>query len=202
MKKLIEMLKEKIRNRLEMTRDRWRYSGWKYRTELVAKVAGIASVFLLAAGLAIAYAVGLSSSGDENVRVELDRSASLKGIDVDINGIRDDLDTYINARASKGGWTPIQTKSVQQAARATQDMINFESKPGGKKVAAHNVAKLLSASIDCEFVRFGRDAAKIDAEMTRVMLNTKERILAADRFDEEMSGSVTRSNLSEVRCVP
>lgn len=164
-------------------------------------------VIALAIGLSVAVwrltrpssIAELEQAGDLPV---LDRGADLRGPDVDGNGVRDDVDRYIANQAMKEGWTELQVRAVLQAARSVQSMIEFEKNPGSARSAAKVAAKDIDAAIDCQFARFGKDAARVYTQTRSVLINTRERILAYDRFNAAMDGSVISGNLKEAGCAP
>lgn len=188
MKKLIEFIKAKIRDRLSMMRDRWKYNDWKYRAGLVTKVVGVVAVLFLAIWVGLWFFFGPPSVEIGNIRVELDRSASLAGVDANKNGIRDDIDHYIAVLADKKGYDKPQVKALQQNARSMQELITVDVK-SSKEVDAAERRDM--DAINCLFDHLNeKDVIATSKQLEKLTANTKQRFLAYLKFSHELSGSV------------
>lgn len=118
----------------------------------------------------------------------LDRSASISGPDVDGNGIRDDIDTYI----SKQSYTASQTKAVQQFSRALGDIMRADTTSQDALRATDLSAQ---KSLRCVFSRFP-DFQKADIEsdnIQKMTANTKLRVETYIKYQIAMSGKVLAS---------
>jgi len=76
-------------------------------------------------------------------------------------------------------------------------MISFK----GRKVDAVVAAKYLDKALSCMDSQFGKNSTPEYYRIKPLMLNTKERILAYDRFNAAMDGSVMTLPEGD-NCVP
>lgn len=133
---------------------------------------------------------GLENSGDIP---KLERTNTLAGIDNNKNGIRDDIDTYIQKNYSQLE----QRKAVEQFAKAMQltlltdltDTVNL------KKAGIQS-----GKAIDCIFIKFkmnsiDKNPSIVSSEIQSITTNTKSRLLAYLAYAKGLDGTVfTLSN--------
>ena len=124
----------------------------------------------------------MEASGDLPV---LDRTDSVAGIDSDNNGVRDDIDNYIN----KTYTVSAQKSAAIQSAKVTQNsmLVDKFNKTEVEKVALEE----LRAS-NCAFYSFGSDRAGVGTmrrEIRSLTTNTKIRLLSYLEFSKAMSGA-------------
>jgi hypothetical protein len=129
--------------------------------------------------------------------VTMDYSATLRGIDANNNGIRDDIDELILKEFSQ---TPVVKKAAEQLAKAHAGIFDVTTREEG-----FLVIKKLSSAISCTFDilpahdRDGLTHAQISAnfnfrerlssEIKVFTFNTKERLSKNHTFSKLMSGS-------------
>ncbi|WPX33714.1 hypothetical protein RHM62_07815 [Actimicrobium sp. CCC2.4] len=119
---------------------------------------------------------------------KLDRSASLAGPDADGNGVRDDIDAYINGKFTDGK----QRKAVLQDARAMQKAVLVDATD---KVAAKTVSLRLMDSTSCLFSVFPDGAGltspeSVSRKIEAITSNTKSRLKAYLAYNKSLDGSV------------
>jgi hypothetical protein len=113
----------------------------------------------------------------------LDRSASVLGPDTNANGIRDDIEAWIDSRNDR---TAAQKAAMRQYAKALQAELAAERTPeaalGAVKAAerAHNCLRSLAATFD-EYLVWSRRVRDYN-------LNTRERADASHAIDRLLSG--------------
>lgn len=114
----------------------------------------------------------------------LDRSSDIKGPDTDNNGIRDDIETYIESMPI----TVEQEKAVRQLARAMQSSLLVDIKDDA---ALTNQIVKASRSIQCLSVRVDNILLNknILTSIESKTANTKERTMKYIQFNNALSGS-------------
>jgi len=122
---------------------------------------------------------------------KLDRSDSLFGPDVDHDGIRDDIDKYIEVIATEKKYTRQQTMAMRQVAKSKQRIFTLDLKNGAQvAVVSHEEFRALM----CLFFRLGApgtaDAAQIANYIEAITFNTKKRFVVYANYDGALSGSV------------
>jgi hypothetical protein len=116
----------------------------------------------------------------------LDRSTDIVGPDANKNGVRDDIEAWINSLKVSDG----QRKALMQDARATQRalVVDLRDRP-----ALQKVGEGFGASTNCgadnfpNYADFSRLAGRIEA----MTANTKERAMRYIQFNAARSGSST-----------
>lgn len=116
----------------------------------------------------------------------LDRSSDIAGPDTNGNGVRDDIEAWINSQPVNEG----QRKALMQDARATQRtlLVDLRDQPALQKTDDG-----LAASSNCGIIQFSpyetfsRLAGKIEA----MTANTKERARRYMQYNAARSGSST-----------
>jgi hypothetical protein len=116
----------------------------------------------------------------------LDRSNSIAGPDANRNGVRDDVEAWVNAQPL----VDVQRKALLQKARALQQTLLVDLKD---KAALQRVGEGLVASSNCggdvfsPYIGFSQLAGKIEA----MTANTKERAVRYMQYNAARSGSST-----------
>jgi len=119
---------------------------------------------------------------DSGIIPKLDRSNTLGGTDSDDNGIRDDVDDYINKKYTN----PKEKAAAQQMARAFQKELLIDL---NNKKAVDEVDKFITMAIVC--ARNSAPDKNIMDDLMAATFNTKQRVKRFFAFDDLMDGSVT-----------
>lgn len=123
----------------------------------------------------------------------LDRSTSILGPDSNNDGIRDDVETFINENYP----IEIENKSLRQNASALQESLTVDTSDA---LAVKEVSIAVTKSIVCTFKSFSSQSQKSpeDAlgEIESVTTNTKGRLLAYLAYNKSLDG--TASSIPEV----
>ncbi|CCN38552.1 conserved exported hypothetical protein [Vibrio nigripulchritudo SO65] len=121
----------------------------------------------------------------------LDRTESLTGTDINQNGIRDDLDQFINALEVS---EPIR-KLIRQDARFHQENLNYDfSEPTEKNIAkAWKIADEQLKVLACyEYQNINVDEMiDVSRTITAFTYNTKARTIAYLQYNHLQDGSVS-----------
>jgi hypothetical protein len=128
----------------------------------------------------------LEASGELPV---LDRTDSIAGIDANANGVRDDIERYIEKKYT----APAQRKAAMQKARVFQEKLLVDKRD---EAALDAVSYRGSVAIACSLPAFpGPEGAIQGSEMSRELesmtTNTKARLLAYLAYNKARSGSVS-----------
>ncbi|MDR1976036.1 MAG: hypothetical protein LBQ18_03495 [Campylobacteraceae bacterium] len=118
---------------------------------------------------------------------ELDRTDSIVGIDENANGVRDDIEAYINKNYSDEG----QRKALFQYAKATQATLLVNA---SDIIAVKNANGQRSRGLHCISLKFnaekGDENPGIAWEKIRSMTtNTKTRLKAYLNFSKALEGT-------------
>lgn len=145
--------------------------------------------------ISIIAAMALSACGRGSAAQEaagkpptLDRSDSLKGVDGNANGVRDDIEAIITAQYPKSG----QRAAAMQFARSYQAILSV---PVGDRVAAKKVKLLGSRALVCLYSKFDsttRDSnpSVVGEQIEAMTFNTKLRMKSYMHFMDALSGNV------------
>ncbi|AXY60070.1 hypothetical protein [Acinetobacter sp. WCHAc010052] len=134
----------------------------------------------------------ISKMEDAGELPELERTDTIAGIDTDENGIRDDIDAYIQ----KNFKNIDQQNAVKQFAKSMQQFILID--PGNRQAAKEASIKN-SMAISCIYLRFSADTAyKTVNEIDAITTNTKKRLLASNAVDKALDGTVISEQNGEV----
>lgn len=116
----------------------------------------------------------------------LDRSSDIAGPDVNANGVRDDIEAWINAQSVNDG----QRKALMQDARATQQTLLVDLKD---QAALQKADDGLAASSNCGLIQFSPYAifSQLAGKIEAMTANTKERTLRYLQYNAARSGSST-----------
>lgn len=128
-------------------------------------------------------AEALKRGEESGVLPKLDRSASIAGPDADGNGVRDDLDAYIDSLPD----TPEQKKALKQDARHYMTLLTVNV---SDKNAVHQAFQMGMDSSKCVFSKYDAAVAgnKV-GNMEKLSINTKERLGAYMKFNAAISGT-------------
>ena len=117
----------------------------------------------------------------------LDVSTSVAGPDANSNGIRDDIDRYINAL----GDSDVEKAALRQQAAALQSSLVMTA-TDADTVAGQ--AQKMTAAVQCIYSRYPEATASAKvSDLEKYTVNTKERFLAYGRYNSAVSGNVTLS---------
>jgi hypothetical protein len=120
---------------------------------------------------------------------KLDRSTSIKGPDRDLNGVRDDIDTWIAALPISDS----QKKAAIQKAIGLQNTLLLDIKD---KVAMDASGDELSAGVQClgnVFMPIYQEGYTLGAKLEALTANTRERAHQYIKYNRAASGSSTAS---------
>ncbi len=117
-----------------------------------------------------------------------DRDDTIAGTDADGNGIRDDIDRYINTLPdSEREKNALRQKAAALQATLVEDISNA--------VIRARVSREIMKSTDCITTVYNgsdRKGYKRGSELQKLTVNTPQRLRAYARFNQAMSGSVTK----------
>lgn len=123
----------------------------------------------------------------------LDRTPSIRGLDTDTNGVRDDIDLYIDTSNKN----PIQKSAMRQLNRALISALDIQS---GDDSGLSSTSSKMDEAITCIWRLFPPEEANdIVLQIEKMTVNTKSRFDAYMRYNSALSGSVVRLP-SEVSC--
>jgi hypothetical protein len=140
--------------------------------------------------LALAITFSLIGCAESEKLPELDRTDTLEGIDKNQNGIRDDIENYINKNYSNEG----QRKALFQFAKAMQEdlLVDVSDMIAVKKVSIKG-----SRAMHCVFLQFkSRDVSDQNPSIAwkkirSMTTNTKARLKAYLKFNKALDGTVS-----------
>lgn len=117
-----------------------------------------------------------------------DRSDELLGIDIDGNGIRDDVDNFIEINYQEES----HKKAAQQLAKGLQKSLVVDT---GNIIKVKEINRINSRAINCIFFTFndsGKNAVhptRVASELESVTTSTKKRLLAYLEFNKALDGT-------------
>jgi len=128
----------------------------------------------------------LEASGELPV---LDRTDTLAGIDANSNGVRDDIERYIEKKYTE----PAQRKAAMRKAMVFQEMLLVDKQD---EAALEAVSYRGTLAIVCSIPAFPGEAGAIQgsamsSELESMTTNTKARLLAYLAYNKARSGSVS-----------
>ena len=117
----------------------------------------------------------------------LEREAGLVGIDSDQNGIRDDIDHFIDTRYLE----ETQRKAARQLAKALQLSLLVNT---SDIILVKKVNIKISRGDSCVFNTFDFSSpatppGRVSAQIEAITTNTKERLIAYLRFNKALDGT-------------
>lgn len=114
----------------------------------------------------------------------LDTGASVTGTDVNTNGIRDDIDTYINSLSDSDSGK----SALRQNAVAVQSSLTVNTSDAN---AVATAAQKVTASAQCVHAQYPAEQAseKLN-QIEKYTVNTKDRFIAYANFNSALNGNV------------
>ncbi|TSC75893.1 MAG: hypothetical protein G01um101430_63 [Parcubacteria group bacterium Gr01-1014_30] len=108
----------------------------------------------------------------------------LMGVDSNNNGVRDDVEDYINSKFSK----PEEGEALMQYAKRLQlQMASYQNPEESNRLRVSSD----DSYIDCAEYIFGQDRAfDLTDEINEVVINTPSRQRAYDQFNRNLTGGV------------
>lgn len=125
----------------------------------------------------------------------LDRSTSLLGTDTDGNGVRDDIDAYINSLPD----TSAQKAALRQAAAALNAALVVDLTDA---VAVNAVSAKTSDAVSCVALVYGNAAWRHSKNILKYVVNTKERFTAYMKYNQALSGKMLSLSPQGSGCAP
>ncbi|MDR2173141.1 MAG: hypothetical protein LBE32_02905 [Burkholderiales bacterium] len=118
---------------------------------------------------------------------KLERENTLTGVDANANGVRDDIDAFINNKYSSNA----QRAAVIQTAKAMQNALTSDT-TNIQDIKA--IAQEISYGINCIYLQFdGAEGttppAQVVHELKSITSNTKQRLLAYLEFNKALDGT-------------
>ena len=138
----------------------------------------------------------IKAQEDSGEYPKLDRSSDLKGPDQNLNGVRDDVEAWINAQPI----TDVQKKAVMQYAESFQKSLFVNLTDKGALQADLDEA---AAAANCTFEAFSRDTAverKLTNKLEAITFNTKERTMRYIAYNKALSGMSFRMPFGQNTC--
>lgn len=128
--------------------------------------------------------MSLETSG---VIPNLERENTIAGTDVNSNGIRDDIDTFITSNYT----IEEQRAAAMQYAKAMQNSLLVDT---SNMTAVKEVNRQGSRANHCLYSKFDGSAgtkqpAQVGAELESITTNTKQRLLAYLAFNKALDGT-------------
>jgi hypothetical protein len=119
----------------------------------------------------------------------LDRSVSPNGVDVNLNGVRDDIEAFLLTNYP----STIERVAATQFASAVQAAVSVNK---ADTEAVKTISIRMSRAVNCIYSKFGakgstkRPAAVVD-EVRSLSTNTKTRLLAYLAYSKALDGTST-----------
>ena len=129
----------------------------------------------------------LESSGE---LPKLDRTDSISGIDANANGVRDDIEQYIEKKYAE----PSQRAAAMQTARSLQQALLVDK---GDVLAMEMVSEMGMRAVNCRGLVFPgldgfKDAHEMSHQIEAMTTNTKKRLLTYLAYNKMVSGTVSQ----------
>jgi len=113
----------------------------------------------------------------------LNRDATVSGPDMNANGVRDDIDTYIASLAD----TPPQKAALRQISSAIGNAMTINISDQSALLAA---SKRIADASACTHTRYDSATSSMkNTEMEKLTVNTKIRFKAYEKFSAAISGT-------------
>ncbi|MFQ2235009.1 hypothetical protein ACK32R_04760 [Aeromonas dhakensis] len=146
----------------------------------------IIALTALMTGTAISYAVWAGMSAENRYPgPTLDRSQDIAGPDANGNGVRDDMDDYINGLPD----TEPQKQALRQNYSTLRSLLLLDTTD---TTAVVEGMRRSSASVACMYANYSEDeAARLHQRLQEAesySVNTRERFMAYARFNSAASG--------------
>jgi hypothetical protein len=115
----------------------------------------------------------------------LDRSDSIAGTDANANGVRDDIERYIEKKPD----TQPQKNSLKALSRALTKSMTIDTKD---KNALRDVTNSINISTGCIWKTYGTGAvaSPLGDEIEKLTVNTRRRYDAYMKYNSAMNGAV------------
>lgn len=118
---------------------------------------------------------------------QLERSNSIAGEDMDSDGVRDDIEEFIDANYLAAP----QRAAVIQSAKALQEAVLVDV---SDVIAVKEINRKISRSDHCIYSQFdgtndSKQPAQVSQEIESLTTNTKERLLAYLAFSKALDGT-------------
>lgn len=126
----------------------------------------------------------------------LERGTGLAGFDYDSNGVRDDIDNYIDLRAKNEVWGAGKKSAVIQLIKELQQSLFVDLK--NKKAMGESGVRSARAIV-CLRAELGAKPISVQ-ELEELVFNTRERIRAYIAYNRAASGSVITLPPKESAC--
>ncbi|HWV06775.1 hypothetical protein [Ralstonia sp.] len=121
-----------------------------------------------------------------------DFDASVAGIDANKSGIRDDVEHYIE----KTYPNPAQRAAMMQYAKAQQNFMLTATTPERAQLAARELWR----SFACARSEFGRPWLDATKDVHAMYLNTRDRLHAQARAQDNLAGQIVESYSGDKPC--
>ncbi len=130
----------------------------------------------------------LNDAENQGLLPKLNRDNTITGPDFNHNGVRDDIEAYIESLPD----TQEQKAALRQDARAINAAMTVDLTD---KNALEEVSLKINRSVRCLHRKYRGNgiASKKGKEMEAFMVNTKERFIAYQKYNMARSGSVSSS---------
>ncbi len=130
----------------------------------------------------------LNDAEKQGLLPQLNRDNTIEGPDTNHNGVRDDIEAYIESLPD----TPEQKAALRQDARAMNAAMTVDVTD---QKALEEVSLKIRKSVRClgrKYTKHGVSTKK-GKEIEAFMVNTKERFIAYQKYNIARSGSVSSS---------
>lgn len=145
----------------------------------------------------IAVPINTSSSAQGKIIDNEDRTAGLKGVDANSNGIRDDIDRLIEKKYAR---TPEIKRAAEQEARALQ--LNMEATTREEALRAgdaiERAAECTYRTLDAKNPAEVRYRESLSKDIEALTVNTEERFQAYWKANALMSGAVFHQSTGQM----
>ncbi|WP_157008344.1 hypothetical protein [Xenophilus azovorans] len=118
---------------------------------------------------------------------KLDRSGDIAGPDANANGVRDDIESWINMQSL----SDLQKRALLQKARALQNTLLVDL---NDRTALQKAGEGLMASTNCGSLHFSpyREFSNLAGQIEAMTANTRQRAERYMKYNAARSGSSTR----------
>ncbi|MFV0575802.1 MAG: hypothetical protein ACK5NC_10405 [Vibrio sp.] len=118
----------------------------------------------------------------------LERSSSIEGDDDNSNGIRDDIEDYIDGLSD----TSLQKSALKQMSKSISDAMQM-SLIYPDEAELRNMSVSIGNAVHCIWANYDSNVAinKV-SEIRKLTANTKERFEAYNKYNNMVSGTSTR----------
>lgn len=130
---------------------------------------------------------GIQALENSGAIPKLERGPTVEGVDANGNGIRDDIDQFIERNYA----TEPQRQAARQLAKYLQQALVIDKQ--NRAALKENSVRGMHA-VHCTFIRFdgangSKHAAKVVDELEAVTTNTKARLLAYLAYNKALDGT-------------